>query len=122
MKIKTKDEIVRRVIAKIDERSLIGQEKYGDTMMSEVNSGKKDLARFMVDVQEELTDMLLYLEAARECLQNEIEESAIAFFDEEASEKRMKQIGQNGNTGEHYSNISTYPESNIEVTYEIVKP
>lgn len=77
-KVKTKDEIVQRVIKKIDERSLIGQEKYGDTMMSEVNSGKKDLARFMVDVQEELTDMLLYLEAARECLQQEIEESMLA--------------------------------------------
>lgn len=77
MKIKTKDKIVQRVIKKIDERSLIGQEKYGDTMMSEVNSGKKDLKRFMVDVQEELTDMLLYMEAARECLQQEIEECYI---------------------------------------------
>ena len=26
-------------------------------------------------------------------------------YDEEQSEKRMKNIGQNGNTGEHYANI-----------------
>jgi hypothetical protein len=75
--VRTTDEIVIRAIKKIDERSLIGQQKYGDTMMSEVNSGKKDLARFLVDVQEEMTDSLLYLEAARSCLQDEIEEAML---------------------------------------------
>ena len=29
MQIKTKDEVVRRVLAKMDKRSLVGQEKYG---------------------------------------------------------------------------------------------
>jgi len=79
--VRTTDEIVIRAIKKIDERSLIGQQKYGDTMMSEVNSGKKDLARFLVDVQEEMTDSLLYLEAARSCLQDEIEEAMIQKVD-----------------------------------------
>ena len=79
--VRTTDEIVIRAIKKIDERSLIGQEKYGDTMMSEVNSGKKDLARFIVDVQEEMTDSLLYLEAARSCLRDEIEEAMIQKVD-----------------------------------------
>jgi len=74
--VRTTDEIVIRAIKKIDERSLIGQQKYGDTMMSEVNSGKKDLARFLIDVQEEMTDSL-YLEAARSCLQDEIEEAML---------------------------------------------
>ena len=32
MKIKTKDKIVLDVIKKMDERSLVGQEKYGQTM------------------------------------------------------------------------------------------
>ena len=133
MKVKTKDKIVQRVLKKMDERSLIGQAKYGSTMHDEVSTNKKDLRDFLIDVQEELMDALLYLESARACLQEEIEDSAIAFFNEEASDKRMKQIGQNGNTGDHYddfendsscgrTNISTYPESNIEVTYEIVKP
>ena len=75
--VRTTDEIVIKAIKKIDERSLIGQQKYGDTMMSEVNSGKKDLARFLIDVQEEMTDSLLYLEAARSCLQDEIEEAML---------------------------------------------
>jgi hypothetical protein len=91
--VRTTDEVVIRAIKKIDERSLIGQKKYGDTMMSEVNSGKKDLSRFLIDVQEEMTDSLLYLEAARSCLQDEIEEAMM---------NRMDVIGQNGNTGDHY--------------------
>ena len=33
MKIKTKDAVVQAVLKKMDERSLIGQKKYGATMM-----------------------------------------------------------------------------------------
>ena len=58
----------------MDERSLIGQKKYGATMMQEIEGQKKDLGRFIVDVQEELMDALLYIEAARRCLQDEVEE------------------------------------------------
>ena len=58
MKIKTKDQIVRQVLKKMDERSLIGQEKYGSTMHDEVSTNKKDLRDFLVDVQEELMDAL----------------------------------------------------------------
>ena len=133
MKINTKDKIVRQVLKKMDDRSMIGQKKYGSTMHDEISTNKKDLMAFLIDTQEEIMDALLYIEAARACLQEEIEDSAIAFFDEEKSEIRMKHIGQNGNTGDHYddfendsscgrTNISSYPESNIEVTYEIVKP
>ncbi len=61
----------------MDERSLIGQKKYGATMMQEIDGQKKDLSRFIVDVQEELMDAILYLESARHCLQNEIEEAMI---------------------------------------------
>jgi len=103
--VRTTDEVVIRAIKKIDERSLIGQEKYGDTMMSEVNSGKKDLARFLIDVQEEMTDSLLYLEAARSCLRDEIEEAMLKDLDVltfEENDERMRIVGQNGNTGEHY--------------------
>ena len=77
MKIKTKDKIVQTVLRKMDERSLIGQKKYGATMMQEIEGQKKDLSRFIVDVQEELMDAILYLESARHCLQNEIEEAMI---------------------------------------------
>ena len=91
--VKTKDEIVQRVIEKIDQRSLVGQKKYGATMMGEIKNEVKDLDRFLVDVQEEIMDALLYIQAARVCLQDELEEVML---------NRMNVIGQNGNDGLHY--------------------
>jgi len=76
MKIKTEDKIVQAVLRKMDQRSLIGQKKYGATMMQEIEGQEKDLNRFLIDVQEELMDALLYIEAAKRCLQDEIEEVA----------------------------------------------
>ena len=93
MRIKTEDKIVQQVLAKMDQRSLMGQKKYGATMMQEIVGQEKDLDRFLVDVQEELMDALLYIEAARRCLTDEIEDAMM---------NRMNVIGQNGNTGEHY--------------------
>jgi hypothetical protein len=93
MQIKTKDKIVQAVLRKMDERSIIGQEKYGATMMQEIEGQVKDLDRFLVDVQEEIMDALLYIEAARRCLTDEIEEAML---------RRMDIIGQNGNDGLHY--------------------
>ena len=77
MRIKTEDKIVQAVLRKMDQRSLIGQKKYGATMMQEIEGQEKDLSRFLVDVQEELMDALLYIEAAKRCLQDEIEELMI---------------------------------------------
>ena len=78
MNIETKDEIVLSVLKKMDQRSIIGQEKYGATMMEEIVGQKKDLNRFLVDVQEELMDALLYIESAKRCLSDEIEEAMYA--------------------------------------------
>jgi len=80
MQIKTKDKIVKAVLRKMDQRSLIGQKKYGATMMQEIEGQEKDLNRFLIDVQEELMDALLYIEAAKRCLQDEIEEVAYNRF------------------------------------------
>jgi len=93
MKIKTKDKIVQEVIAKIDQRSLVGQKKYGAMMMEEVEGKDKDLNDFLTDVQEEIMDALLYIQAARHCLRDEIEQAMI---------NRNNIIGQNGNDGLHY--------------------
>ena len=93
MKIRTEDKIVQQVLRKMDERSLVGQKKYGATMMQEIEGQKKDLNRFLIDVQEELMDALLYIEAAKRCLTDEIEEAML---------NRMNVIGQNGNDGLHY--------------------
>ena len=72
--VKTEDKIVEQVIEKIDQRSLVGQAKYGAMMMEEVEGKDKDLNDFLIDVQEEIMDALLYIEAAKRCLQDEIEE------------------------------------------------
>jgi hypothetical protein len=97
MQIKTKDKIVQTVLRKMDERSLIGQKKYGATMMQEIEGQEKDLNRFLIDVQEELMDALLYIEAAKRCLTDEIEEAML---------NRMNVIGQNGNDGLHYIEVN----------------
>ena len=99
--MKTNDKIVQDVLRKMDERSLIGQKKYGATMMQEIEGQKKDLSRFIVDVQEELMDAILYLESARHCLQDEIEEAML---------NRMNIVGQNGNDGLHYHDIEINEE------------
>jgi len=91
--VKTKDKIVEQVIEKIDQRSLIGQKKYGAMMMEEVEGKDKDLNDFLTDVQEEIMDALLYIQAARHCLRDEVEDCMI---------NRMNVIGQNGNDGLHY--------------------
>tara|TARA_A100001035_G_scaffold237964_1_gene202459 strand:- start:69 stop:389 length:321 start_codon:yes stop_codon:yes gene_type:complete len=92
-KVKTQDKIVQEVIEKIDQRSLVGQAKYGAMMMEEVEGKDKDLNDFLTDVQEEIMDALLYIQAARHCLRDEIEEAMV---------NRMNIIGQNGNDGLHY--------------------
>ena len=53
----------------------------------EIEGEEKDLDRFLVDVQEELMDALLYIEAARRCLTDEVEE--VMFNRAEAYEKNI---------------------------------
>ena len=72
MKIKTKDKIVLDVIKKMDERRLVGQQKYGQTINDEVEQGMKDLNDFLDDTQEEIMDALLYIQAAKKCLGDKI--------------------------------------------------
>ena len=101
MQINTKDKIVQAVLRKMDERSLVGQKKYGQTMQDEIETGKKDLHMFLTDVQEEIMDALLYIEAAKRCLQDEVEDCML---------KRMDIIGQNGNDGLHYIDVNDEEE------------
>ena len=104
MKINTKDEIVLSVLKKMDQRSIIGQQKYGATMMQEIEGQEKDVNRFLVDVQEELMDALLYIEAAKRCLSDEIEEAMI---------NRINVVGQNGNDGLHYHDIQVNEQETL---------
>ena len=95
MKIKIKDKIVQSVLKKMDELSLVGQAKYGQTTQDEIETCKKDLHMFLTDVQEEIMDALLYIESAKRCLQDEVEEVMI---------KRAKTFNDN------ISNIDVYDE------------
>ena len=61
-----RDEVVKNVVDKFVERSNVGYQKYGQTLHSERTSKVKDLAAYLNDVQEELMDAVLYIQAARE--------------------------------------------------------
>jgi hypothetical protein len=65
-KIKFRDPVVERVVDKFITRSDVGYTKYGITLDSERIEGKKDLPAYLNDVQEELMDAILYIQAARE--------------------------------------------------------
>ena len=88
-----RDPVVERVVDKFVSRSDVGYEKYGQTLDKERKTKQKDLIGYLTDIQEELMDAILYIQAAREELQD---------LSEEAMLKRMDVIGQNGNDGLHY--------------------
>jgi hypothetical protein len=64
--IKFRDPVVERVVDKFIERSDTGYRKYGRTLDSERTEGHKDLLGYLNDIQEELMDAVLYIQAARE--------------------------------------------------------
>ena len=76
--IEFRDPVVERVVDKFISRSNVGFEKYGRTLDSERSGGHKNLFGYLNDVQEELMDAILYLESARHCLQDEIEDAMLA--------------------------------------------
>ena len=61
-----RDEVVKNVVDKFVERSDVGYAKYGQTLHDERTSGVKDLAAYLNEIQEELMDAILYIQAARE--------------------------------------------------------
>ena len=64
--IKFRDPVVETVVDKFVSRSNVGFEKYGQTLDKERKTGVKDLAAYLNDVQEELMDAILYIQAARD--------------------------------------------------------
>ena len=69
-KIKFRDPVVERVVDKFVSRSDVGYAKYGRTLDSERTGGHKDLPGYLNDVQEELMDAILYIQTAREELED----------------------------------------------------
>ncbi len=74
-KIKFRDPVVERVVDKFVSRSDVGFEKYGKTLHDERTGGHKDLAGYLNDVQEELMDAILYIQSAKESLENKSQPS-----------------------------------------------
>jgi len=119
-KIFFRDPVVERVVDKFVSRSDFGFAKYGNTLHDERTKKLKGLFKYVNDVQEELMDAILYLQACKEEIQDLSEEGLLLEFasqvyedDDEFSvkghnfafeidEERMDVIGQNGNDGLHY--------------------
>ena len=72
-----RDPVVERVVDKFVERSDVGFEKYGTTLQEERTLKMKGLQKYLNDIQEELMDAVLYIQAARDELQDLNEESLI---------------------------------------------
>ena len=64
--IEFRDPVVRRVVEKFVDRSNVGFKKYGRSLDGERRGGHKDLVGYLNDIQEELMDAVLYIQAARE--------------------------------------------------------
>ena len=75
--MKFRDPVVENVCDKFLRRSDVGYEKYGRTLNDERKGGHKDLLGYLNDIQEELMDAILYIQAAREELQDLSEEALI---------------------------------------------
>jgi len=61
-----RDPVVENVVDKFVKRSDVGYAKYGRTLHTERTGKHKDLAGYLNDIQEELMDAVLYIQAARE--------------------------------------------------------
>ena len=72
-----RDPVVRNVVDKFVSRSDIGFEKYGSSLDDERRLKMKGLTKYLNDIQEELMDAVLYIQAGREELQDLSEEALI---------------------------------------------
>ena len=81
--INFRDPVVERVVDKFVGRSDVGFEKYGTTLQDERTLKMKGLQKYLNDIQEELMDAVLYIQAARDELQDLNEESLIERFQDE---------------------------------------
>lgn len=72
-----RDPVVERVVDKFVSRSDVGYEKYGTTLHEERTTKLKGLFKYINDVQEELMDAILYIQAAKEEIQDLSEEALI---------------------------------------------
>ena len=82
-----RDPVVRTVVDKFVKRSDVGYAKYGSTLDDERRFKMKGLQKYLNDIQEELMDAVLYIQAARDELQDLSEESLIEKFKDDRYEE-----------------------------------
>ena len=82
-----RDPVVRNVVDKFVKRSDVGYAKYGSTLDDERRFKMKGLQKYLNDIQEELMDAILYIQAARDELQDLSEESLIDKFKDDRYEE-----------------------------------
>ena len=75
-----RDPVVKNVVDKFVSRSNVGYDKYGNSLDDERRLKMKGLQKYLNDIQEELMDAVLYIQAAREELQDLSEEALIDRF------------------------------------------
>ena len=61
-----RDPVVKNVVDKFVSRSNVGYDKYGSTLDDERRLKMKGLTKYLNDIQEELMDAILYIQTARE--------------------------------------------------------
>ena len=69
-----RDPVVKRVVDKFKLRSDEGHRKYGTTLHEERTTKMKGLMKYLVDIQEELMDAVLYIQTAQEELKDMLNE------------------------------------------------
>ena len=84
-----RDPVVRNVVDKFVSRSDVGYDKYGSTLDDERRLKMKGLTKYLNDIQEELMDSVLYIQSAREELQDLSEESLIQRCTDEDIEEQI---------------------------------
>ena len=82
-----RDPVVRNVVDKFVSRSNVGYAKYGSTLDDERRLKMKGLQKYLNDIQEELMDAVLYIQSARDELQDLSEESLIDKFKQDEYEE-----------------------------------
>ena len=81
-----RDPVVRHVCDKFVKRSDVGFAKYGTSLDDERRLKMKGLTKYLNDIQEELMDAILYIQAAREELHDLSEEAMIEKFQRDEEE------------------------------------
>ena len=87
-----RDPVVKNVVDKFVDRSDIGFAKYEQTLDDERRLKMKGLQKYLNDIQEELMDAILYIQAARDELRDLSEEALIdkIKYDEEEIYKKKR--------------------------------